>query len=112
AVRVGVVLLIVGHALRAQLARPVLKRWAAFDVRTDVEEGGARRRVRIARRASRLDAELVAAAVRLVLQRARRARLTGRRRRRDRAQVDLPEAGQIGLAVGRFRRWRAAGQRA
>src|SRR6185436_10086097 len=57
-------------------------------------------------------AELVAAAVRLVLQRARRARLTGRRRRRDRAQVDLPEAGEIRLAVGRFRRGRVAVQRA
>ena len=62
AVRVGIVLLVVGHALRAQLARPVLKRRAAFDVRADVEERRARRRVRIRGRSAGLNAELIAAA--------------------------------------------------
>jgi len=48
AMRVRVVLLIVLHALRAQVLGPRLIRRAARNVRADVEEGRARGRVRSA----------------------------------------------------------------
>jgi len=106
AMRIGIVFLVVGHALCAQLAGPVPERQAARNVGADVEERGARRRVRIDGRLARLDTELVAAAVRYVLQRTRWARLPGRRRGRDGVQVDLPESREIRFPVRGARRWR------
>ena len=99
AMRVGIVLLVCGHALLAQLPRPRPKRQSAFDVAADIEKRGERRRS--GRRLRRLRRQ---AFRRIVPGRGRRA-LRRSRLRHDRVEVDLPEAAQIRMPVRCARRW-------